>query len=111
MNLTIVSTDELTFCSTDSKKIPDLLIFGITKSILKNSYNTESCLELSSDYSTIIITLNSNVITRSKSTCTLHNAKTLSYFHELLTTTLNNSIPLKTDDDIIYAAESLNHAI
>jgi len=74
-NLSTVSISESTYWSTDSKKIPDLLNFGITYSIPKNSCNTESCLDLSSDHSPVIITLNGKVITRSRS-CTFHNAKT-----------------------------------
>jgi len=43
--------------------------------------------------------------------CTLWNAKTeWPYFQELLKTTLDNSIPLKTDDDITCAVER-NHAV
>jgi len=48
------------------------------------------------------------VITRSRP-CTLHKSKTdWSYFQELLFIFLNNSISLKTDDDVICAIESFN---
>jgi len=51
------------------------------------------------------------VITKGRP-CTLHNAKTdWSYFQELLTTSLSNAIPLKTENDIIYAVESFNHEV
>jgi hypothetical protein len=41
--------------------------------------------------------------------CTLCNTKTKwPYFQELLKTTLDNSIPQKTDDDITRAVESVN---
>jgi len=51
------------------------------------------------------------VITKGR-LCTLHNAKTdWSYFQELLTTFLNYSIPLKTENDIICAVESFNHEV
>jgi len=111
MNLSTVSTGEPTYWPTDSKKIPDLLDFGITRGIPKNSCSTESCLDLSSDHSPVIIILTSKVITKSR-LCTLHNAKTdWSYFQELLTTSLNNSIPLKTENDIICAVENFNHEV
>jgi len=74
MNLSTVLTGEPTYWPTDSKKIPDLLDFSITRSIPKNSCSTESCLDLS-DHSPLIIILTSKVITKSRP-CTLHNAKT-----------------------------------
>jgi len=56
MNLSIISTDEPTYWPTDSKKFPDLLDFGITRSIPKSSCkSTEPCLDLSSDHSPVII--------------------------------------------------------
>jgi len=85
--------------------------FSITRGISKNSCSTESCLDLASDHSPLIIILTSKVITKSRS-CTLHNAKTdWSYFQELLTTSLNNSISLKTENDIICAVENFNHEV
>jgi len=50
-----INNIEPTYWPTDGKKIPDLLDFGITKGISKNSSSTESCLDLSSDHSPIII--------------------------------------------------------
>jgi len=44
--------------------------------------------------------------------CTLHNAKIdWFYFQELLTTSLNNFIPLKTENDIICTVKSFNHKV
>jgi len=40
--------------------------------------------------------------------CIVHNGKTYSYFQELLITTLNNSIPLKSDNDIIVQLKASN---
>jgi len=111
MNLSIVSTSEPTYWPTDSKKIPDLLDFGITKGLFKNSCSTESCFDLSSDHSPVIITLTNIVITKGR-LCTLHDAKTdCSYFQELLTIFLNNSIPRKLENDIICAVENFNHLV
>jgi hypothetical protein len=44
--------------------------------------------------------------------CILCNAKTKwLYFQELLNTTLNNSISLKTDDDMTRAIENFNYTV
>jgi len=49
-------------------------------------------------------------MTRGK-VCTIYNAKiNWSYFQKLLTSNLDNIIPLKANDDIICAVESFNHA-
>jgi len=61
MNLSTVSTGEPIYWSTDSKNISDLPDFGISRSIPKNSCSTESCLDLSSGHSPVIIILNNKV--------------------------------------------------
>jgi hypothetical protein len=68
-----------------------------------------SSLELFSDHSLVIFAINSKTTTKGKP-YTLCNAKTKwPYFQELLKTTLNNSVSLKTDDDITRAVESFNN--
>jgi hypothetical protein len=50
-------------------------------------------------------------MTKSK-LCILHNVKTnWSNFQELLTTTLDNSILLKIDNNIVCTIDSFNHAV
>jgi len=112
MNLANVSTRGFIW---PSDKIPDLILillyFDIIKGISKDYCRTESYLELSSDHSRIIIRINNKIITKDKP-CTLHHVKTnWPYFQELLMTTLDNSIPLKTDDDIICTIGSFNHIV
>jgi len=61
--------------------------------------------------SPIIMTVNSTIMTKSK-LCILHNVKTnWSNFQELLTTTLDNSILLKIDNNIVCTIDSFNHAV
>jgi len=49
---------------------PDLLDYSIIKSISKDYYRIESYLELFSDHSSVIFTINSKIITKDKP-CTL----------------------------------------
>jgi len=106
MNLTVLSTGEPTDHLTT--KTPDILDFGIIKGIPKN-YTPNP--ELSSDYSPIIFTVNSKIMIKSKF-CIFCNAKTKwPYFQELLKNRLYNSIPLKINDDIIYAVENFDYAV
>jgi len=62
-----------------------------------------------SDYSPVTFTINSKIINKSRP-CILCNTKIKwSYFQELLKIILDNSMPLKTDDDITRAVESFNY--
>lgn len=74
-NLNILSTGDPTYWPTDLNKIPDLLDFGITKGIGDVHINIESCYDLSSDHSPIIITLSTHPIQK-KSIPKLCTAKT-----------------------------------
>jgi len=111
MNLASLSIGEPTYSSFDNKKTPDLLDFGIIKGIAKNYCRTKFCLKLSSDHSPVIFIINSKIMTKNKP-CTLCNVKTdWLYFQKLLKTTLDNSIPLKTEDDITNAIERFNQTV
>jgi hypothetical protein len=111
INLAVLSTGELSYWQTIwQQNITVLLVFSIIKGIAKDYCRTESCLELFSDYFPIVFKVNSKIITKNKP-CTFCNVKTKRlYFQELLKTISNNSIPLKTDDNIICAGESFNYA-
>lgn len=110
-NLGVVSTREPTYWPTDTSKIPDILDFGITKSINNNYMHAESCYELSSDHSPVIITLNKKIVTFEKS-CVLNNRNTnWTYFKHLVENTLQLKIPLKTNEEIEHAVEHFNSVI
>jgi len=110
INLAILSTGESTYWPSDNKKMHDLLDFGIIRYILSKDYcHTESCLQLFLDHSPVIFIINSKIMIKGKP-CILCNAKTKwPYFSELLKTTLDNSISLKTDNDITCAIENINY--
>jgi len=86
-----------------------LMYWILVSSRAKDFCRIESYLELSSDHSPIMITVNSEVMTKSKS-CTFHNAK-INWFHfqELITIILDKSLPPKTDDYIIRTVEGFKH--
>lgn len=111
MKLNIISTGEPTYWPTDSNKIPDLIDFCLSKGIANAHINCQSSLDLSSDHSPVIITLNRKIATNCKP-CKLHNNKTdWPCFRQLVTSSLNNKLALQTDDDIIEAVEHFNNCI
>jgi len=75
VNLATLCIGEPIYWPFDDKKTSDLLDFGIIKDISKDYCRTQSCLELSSDYSPVIFIINSKIMTRNK-LCTLYNIKT-----------------------------------
>lgn len=60
---------------SDKRKIPDLSDFAIAKGISKTRFLIESCLELSSDHSPVMISVSNKVINK-KDPCKLYNSKT-----------------------------------
>jgi len=95
-NLTTMSTgDLLAYWSPDSRKICDLEDFRITNDIPKNLSCTEICFELS--ISLFSITLYSEMVIKD----THSGNRYWHYFQKLLITSLDNSIFLNTDDNII----------
>lgn len=87
-----LSTGKPTYWPTDPDKVPDLLDFFISRKISTNYINLEECLDLSSDHSSIMLTLSENII-KKKLSPTLTN-KTTNWEH--FQTQLSNKIQLKT---------------
>jgi len=111
MKLNIISSWEPTYCSTDSKKNPDLIDFCLSKGIADSSINCSSSLDLSSDHLPVIVTLNRKIVSADKP-CKLHNHKTdWGFFRQLVSSSLNTKLSLKTDENIIEAVEHFNYCV
>lgn len=110
-NFNYLSTGEPTYWPTDRAKIPDLLDFCITKGIDTKKCKIESCWDLSSDHSPIIVSLHQDVIKMQKQP-TLTSKKTNWYsFREKLDELITLEIPLKTAHDVEIATEILSKSI
>ncbi|XP_018368700.1 PREDICTED: nardilysin-like [Trachymyrmex cornetzi] len=111
LNLEPASKGEPTYWPTDRRKIPDVIDFYVIKNINKRYLKVQSCLELSSDHSPVLLTVRSEVLKKEKP-CVLSNGRTdWTYFREQIEKTLNISISLKTEDEINEAVEHFNHSI
>jgi endonuclease/exonuclease/phosphatase family metal-dependent hydrolase len=60
-NLQYLSTRQPTFWPSDTNRQPDLLDFCITKGINIQKLEIESCLELSSDHTPVIVTMHTQI--------------------------------------------------
>lgn len=110
-NLIPLSTGEPTYWPTDRRKKPDVIDFCVVKGIAATYLNIVSSLDLSSDHSPIIATLNAQVSQKQKSP-SLHNKRTnWDTFREILIKDTNYNILLKTKEQLETAVEMLNHQI
>lgn len=110
-NLQAVSTGSPTYWPTDRRKMPDVIDFCIIKGINSNQFQAESCFDLSSDHSPIIVTMHSKILTKEQGPA-LHNSKTIwEMFRNILNVQLIENITLRNEEEIETAIEKLNIAI
>lgn len=111
MNLTVFSTGEPTYWPSDQRKIPDLIDFCVAKGISNERLVCKNSLDLSSDHSPVIITLDKE-LQNNLQKCHLHNKKTnWTHFKTILSSKLNVKMPLKSEEEIIEATEYLTECI
>ena len=106
-NLQPLSTGQPTHWPTDRNKTPDLIDFCVVKGINMNYLMAETCLDLSSDHSPIIVTLSAEILLKKRSPSLCSKKTDWAQFKEILDTKISCSIPLKTEQDIDVAIEYL----
>ena len=111
LHLNVFSTGEPTYWPTDINKTPDLIDFFIGKGLASTNVSCDSCYDLSSDHSPIILHLEKD-IKRNAPPCYLHNSKTdWLLFQNFVEDTIDTNVILKTEDDIIAAVEHFNTCV
>lgn len=110
-NMQHLSTGQPTYWPTDINKMPDVIDFCITKGIALNYLKIESCLELSSDHSPLIVTFETKVIRKPAPPALINKNTDWEAFRNILSKELNLNIQLKSEEDVNEAVEQLNGAI
>lgn len=111
LQLDTISTGEPTYWPADIKKKPDLLNFFIIKGIANTNFVCETCFDMSSDRSPVVVTLSRKIVQITEN-CRLHNRKIdWTLFQQLLTSSLYDKLPLKTDEDITEAVEYFSNYV
>ena len=106
-NLNYISTGSATYWPTDTRKIPDLIDFCVTKNVNQNCIIAEDCYDLSSDHSPIIITIGTNSL-KTNAIPQLTNKRTdWNLFKNLFSRNCNLNIPLRNEQDIDTAVDQL----
>jgi hypothetical protein len=109
--LQCMSSGEPTHWPYDLNKIPDLLDFFISKGISHNYNYIESCCDLSSDHSPVILTISLHVIFKEVQAQLLTARTDLEYFRLLVKRRINLNVILKHEDEIDDAVDNLTKAI
>jgi hypothetical protein len=110
-NLNHLSTGQPTYWPKERRKIPDVIDFCVTKGISNNYLKAESCLYLSSDHSSVIITYSTQILRKQKPP-ELHNKRTNSELcQEITDRRLQINIPLKTEEELNDAVEQFTNNI
>lgn len=111
MNLETLSSGEPTYWPTDRRKTPDLIDFCVIRGFSKRYFAVSSCLELSSDHSPVIINMFSQIQIED-SLPTLTNKRTnWDLFRTQITNTINCSVTIHSEADIVEAVEHFNKCI
>ena len=110
-NLKHLSTRQPAYWPSDPNKIPDLVDFLVTKGSDTKRFIVESCLDLTSDHTSILITTFTHIPGKSMKP-SLYSKKTeWNCFRETLDELIALEIPLKTETDIEETVENITKAI
>lgn len=110
-NFSYLSSGEPTYWPTDKNKIPDLLDFCVTKGFPTNQATVESCLDLSSDHSPIVISLFTKPTYKTPQPKLCNKETDWNLLRNILTEQLSLSIGLQHPEQIDEAVEYLNKHI
>jgi hypothetical protein len=100
-----------TFWPNDTNKLPDLLDFCIIKGIDTQKFTVESCLELKSDHTPILVTMFTHVLGKPNKPSLYNKHTDWNCFRKTLDAKINLEITLKTELDIVEAVANLTNAI
>lgn len=106
-----ISTGEPTYWPTDRRKIPDLMDFCVTKGMNGKQLLAESCLDLSSDHSPIIITASTRFVSKQLEPKLYTKHTNWGLFREIFDDKITLNIPLNNEENISVAIENFNAAV
>jgi hypothetical protein len=94
-NLKHLPTGQPTYWPSEPNKIPDLVDFCVTKVIDTKKFTVESCLELTSDRTPILITMFTHILGKSKKPSLYSKNTDWNCFREDVDEQITLKIPLK----------------
>jgi hypothetical protein len=106
-----LSTGKPTYWPSGRNKVPGLIDFCITKGIQEDSAVAQSCYELSTNQSPVLITLTTHALNREKPPSISNKHTNWDHFRLLASERLTLKVPLKTEEDIEAAVKFFNETI
>jgi hypothetical protein len=106
-----LSTGEPTYWPSDRNKLPDLVEFCVPKGIPQDFAVAESCLDLSSDHSPVLITLTSHVLNQEKQPSLSKRQTNRDDFRHLINQRLTMNVCLKNEEDTEAAVKFFNDTV
>jgi hypothetical protein len=106
-----LSTGEPTYWPSDMNKLPDLVDFCATKGIPQDFPVANSCFDLSSDHSPVLITLTSHALNQEKQPSLSNRHTNWDEFRHLINQRLTLNVSLKPKEDIEAAVKFFNDTI
>lgn len=110
-NLKPISGGKPTYWPTDTRKIPDLIDFGITKNISKHQIIATTLDELSSDHVPTIFDINNSPALEIPPDRLTNKKTNWKKFHDLVNKHMCPEIRLNTEENIDHTIEYLNNLI
>lgn len=105
-NCNYLSARKPTYWPTDPRKVPDLLDFFITKGIASNNMEAENIIDLTSDHTPVLLSLNAAVILKKKKQNLTNRLTDWELFRELLEESINLRASLKTKQELDLQSEN-----
>jgi hypothetical protein len=102
-----VSTGKPTYWPTDRQKIPDLIDFCITKGIARPYVKAESCYDLSSDHSPVLITLSTQALKLQLFKSLTNRQTNWTQFRSTVSRKCSLNISLKSKEEIDVAVQNV----
>jgi hypothetical protein len=96
---------------SDRNKLPGLVDFCVTKSILQDFAVAKSCFDLSSNHSPVLITLTSHALNQEKQPSLSNIHSNWNYFRHLINQRLTLNVSHKTEEDTEAAVKFFNDTI
>lgn len=100
-----ISSGSLTYWPTDPNKLLDAIDFFIVKGISTNYVQAESCLDISSDHTPVLLTISETIITKQPPISICNKHTNWENFKSDLENMITLHVPLKTKDQLEADAE------
>jgi hypothetical protein len=81
-NLQHISTRQLTYWPSDTNKMPDLLDFCIIRGMPTQKFTVESCLDLTSDHTPILVNIFTHTLAKPKRPSLYNKQADWDYFRD-----------------------------